>query len=89
MTKCSHPDCARDGIRMYHGRKGIRGRPPFGTEGVPVCGGHYEQLRRGEPMHTLRKRGESPRAAAVRDCAAICDFHGHPEMANLLRKLGK
>ncbi len=87
--KCAHPDCARDGARVYRGGHSP-GRPREGTGGgLLYCGAHYEQLRRGTPLREVRPRGISPRAQAVEDCAAIAEFHGHAELAALLRRLEK
>lgn len=87
MIKCSHPDCARDAVKSYCGRKGVKGRPPAGTEGIPVCLGHYEQLRRGQTMTRLRTGNGIARREAIEDCAVIAEFHGAFELAALFRRL--
>ena len=97
MVKCSHADCARDGSKHFRGT-GKVGRPRAGApDGIPYCPAHYEQLRRGGVTRALRHRGEAPcsisglrattRAQTVEDCATIADFHGHKDLAILLRRL--
>lgn len=87
MIKCSAPDCAREAKKRFLGRS-QRGRPDEECPaGIPYCAAHYEQRRRGMPLKSVRPRGASARVQVVEDCAAIAEFHGHAELAKLLRHL--
>lgn len=86
--KCAQAECCRDAVKRYLGRS-TPGRPTQSMHGVLYCAGHYEQLRRGEALRPLRARGVGPYAAAVEDCATIAQFHGHTELAELLRGLNR
>jgi hypothetical protein len=85
--KCSHQDCARDARKNYHGTH-VQGPKTTGF-GVPYCLAHYEQVRKGRTPGPIRKKGISPYQRAVIDCADIASFHGHHDLAILLRKLNK
>lgn len=88
--KCSHPDCARDAVRSFRGSGHTGPVRPEDPPGVPYCGAHYERVRRGKPLGSadVRPRGPcSPYTQGVLDAAAIAEFHGHQDLANLLRKL--
>lgn len=86
--KCAHEYCARDAVSAFLGRRTI-GRPSSDvSRGPAYCEAHYGQLRRGaETTRPVQRYGRHVRAEAVEDCAVIAEFHGHTELAALLRRL--
>lgn len=94
MAKCSVGDCARDAVKCFTGT-GVRGRPREGVIGVPYCKAHHARMQRGadmsKPIRERLRPGQrrDPYAEAVEDCAVICMYHGHEDLAALLRGLNR
>lgn len=87
-VKCSYEGCTREVKKRFAGRN-TPGRLPIVSAALPYCKAHYEQMRRRKYLGPIRKRGSGKYKQGVEDAATIVEYHGHKELATLLRSLNK